>query len=174
VLLTKKFPAAKSVLEHGRKVAQVAVRLVKELNRSGSLLNSDLVAAAGLLHDMAKGEPDHAKSGEKLLKELDFPAVAKIVGSHRDIIPRKEGQLSEEEVLYLADKMVRGNRLVHLQESYQMTQDRFASDPEARAAAEKRWANTFLIQEKVERQTGRTLEFFFTENLPDDLFTEAW
>jgi HD superfamily phosphohydrolase YqeK len=174
IILTKKFPVAKSVLEHGQRVAQVARRLVKELNRSGSLLNSDLVAAAGLLHDMAKGEPDHAKRGENILKEFGFPAVAEIVGSHRDIVPKKKSHLNEEEVLYLADKIVRGNRLVPLWESYQMTKERFASDPEARAAAEKRWANTFLIQEKVEKQIGKTLEFFFTENLPDDLFTETW
>jgi putative nucleotidyltransferase with HDIG domain len=174
VLLKKKFPVAKSVLEHGQKVAQVAMRLAKELNWSGSQLNPDLVAAAGLLHDMAKGKPDHAKSGEKLLKELGFPRVAEIVGSHKDIDARREDHLNEEEVLYLADKMVRGNRLVPLQENYHMMKERFASDPEARAAAEKRWANTFLIQEKVEKQIGRPLEFFFTENLPDDLFTETW
>lgn len=174
VLLTKKFPVEKSLLEHGHKVAQVAVRLAEELNRSGSRLNPDLVAAAGLLHDMAKGKPDHVKSGEKLLKELGFPAVAKIVGLHRDIFPRKNDDLNEEEVLYLADKMVRGNRLVPLQESYQNAKKRFASDPQAGAAAEKRWADTFVIQEKVEKKIGRTLEYFFTEPLQNDLFTETW
>lgn len=174
VLLTRKFPVAQSLLEHCQKVAQVAVRLAEELNRSGSRLNPELVAAAGLLHDMAKGEPDHVKSGEKIIKELGFPAVAKIVGTHKDILSRREDHLTEEEVLYLADKMVRGNQLVPLKESYQITKKRFASDPQASIAAEKRWADTFLIQEKVEKKMGRTLEFFFAEPLQNDLFTETW
>ena len=46
VLLTRKFPVARSLLEHCQKVAQVAARLVEELNRSGGQLNSDLVVAA--------------------------------------------------------------------------------------------------------------------------------
>ncbi len=174
VLLTKKFPVARSVLGHCQMVALVALRLVEELNRSGGQFNLDLVVAAGLLHDMAKGQPNHAKAGEKILKELGFPAVAKIVGTHKDIFPGKEDQLIEEEVLYLADKMVRGNQLVPLQESYQIAKERFASDPRAGVAAEKRWADAFLIKEKVEKKMGRTLEFFFAEPLPNDLFTETW
>jgi hypothetical protein len=96
------------------------------------------------------------------------------VGTHKDISPRKEDQLIEEEVLYLADKMVRGNQLVPLQESYQIAKERFASDPQASAAVEKRWAHTFLIKEKVEKKIGRSLEFFFAEALLNDLFTETW
>ena len=173
VLLTRKFHVAGSLLEHCQKVAQVALRLVEELNRPGGRLNSGLIVAAGLLHDMAKGQPDHAKTGEKILNELGFPAVAKIVGAHKDILPREKDQLIEEEVLYLADKMVRGNQLMPLQESYQIAKERFASDPRA-GAAEKRWAHAFLIKEKVEKKMGRTLEFFFAEPLPNDLFTETW
>jgi len=174
VLLTKKSTVAGPLLEHCQKVAQVALRLVEELNQSGDQLNSDLVVAAGLLHDMAKGQLDHAKTGEKILNELGFPAVAKIVGTHKDILPRKEDQLSEEEVLYLADKMVRGNQLVPLQESYQIAKERFACDPRAYVAAEKRWADAFLIKEKVEKKIGRTLELFFVEPLQNDLFIETW
>ncbi|MEN6321336.1 MAG: DVU_1551 family NTP transferase [Syntrophaceae bacterium] len=174
VILTKKFPVASPLLEHCQRVAQVAVHLVEELNRSGCRLNLDLVMAAGLLHDMAKGQPDHAKTGERILNALGFPAVARIVGTHRDIFPRKEGALTEEEVLYLADKIVRGNQLVPLKESYQIAKKRFASDPQAGAAAEKRWADAFLIQEKVEKKMGRPLEYFFAEQLHNDLFTETW
>ena len=70
--------------------------------------------------------------------------------------------------------MVRGNQLVPLEESYQIAKERFASDPRAGAAAEKRWADAFLIKEKVEKKMGRTLEFFFAEQLPNDLFNKTW
>jgi CTP:molybdopterin cytidylyltransferase MocA len=174
VLLTKRFPVARPLLEHGQKVAQVALRLAEELNRSGSQLNLDLVVAAGLLHDLAKGQPNHAKTGEKILKELGFRAVAIIVGTHTDIFPRDKDQLIEEEVLYLADKMVRGNQLVPLPESYQMTKERFASAPQISVVAERRWAGAFWIKEKVEKRIGRKVEFFLTEPLPNDLFAETW
>jgi putative nucleotidyltransferase with HDIG domain len=174
VLLTKKFPVARPLLEHCQKVAQVALRLVEELNRSEGQLNLDLVVAAGLLHDLAKGQPDHAKTGEKILKELGFPAVAKIVGTHTDIFPREKDQLIEEEVLYLADKMVRGHRLAPLQESYQIARERFASDPQTGFMAAKRWTDAFLIKEKVEKKMGRKVESFFAGPLPNDLFTKTW
>jgi len=174
VLLTQKFPVAKPLLEHGQKVAQVASRLVAELNRSGGQLNLDLIVAAGLLHDLAKGQPNHAETGEKILKELGFPAVAKIVGTHTDISPREKDQLIEEEVLYLADKMVGGNRLVPLQESFQITKERFASDPQIGIVAAKRWAHAFLIKKKVEKRIGREVDFLLAEPLPNDLFTETW
>ena len=174
VLLTKKFPVARSLLEHCQKVAQVASRLAEELNRSGGQLNLDLVVAAGLLHDLAKGQPNHAQTGEKILKELGFSAVAKIVGTHTDIFPREKDQLIEEEVLYLADKMVRGNQLVPLQESYQIPKERFASDPQRGVVAAKRWADAFLIKEKVEKKMGRKVDFFIAEPLPNDLSTETW
>ncbi len=96
------------------------------------------------------------------------------MGTHKDIFPGNEDQLVEEEVLYLADKIVRGNQLVPLQESYQIAKERFASDPPASVAAEKRWADAFLIKKKIEKKMGRTLEFFFAEQLPNDLFTETW
>jgi putative nucleotidyltransferase with HDIG domain len=174
VLLTKKFPIARPLLEHCQKVAQVALCLAEELNRSEGQLNLDLVMAAGLLHDLAKGQPNHAKTGERILKEVGFPAVAKIVGTHTDIFPRENDQLIEEEVLYLADKMVRGNQLMLLQESYQIAKERFASDPQTGLVAAKRWAHAFLIKEKVEKRIGREVHFFLAEPVPNDLFTETW
>ncbi|HET6461772.1 MAG TPA: NTP transferase domain-containing protein [Syntrophales bacterium] len=173
-ILTKKFPVARSLLEHCQKVAQVAFRLGEELNRSGHQLNLGLIVAGSLLHDMAKDQPHHAKTGERFLEELGFPAVAKVVGTHQDIFLRKEDQLTEEDIVYLADKMVRGNQLVPLQEGYQIAKERFATDPQASVAVEKRWADAFLIKEKVEKGLGRALGFFFAEPLPNDLFTETW
>jgi CTP:molybdopterin cytidylyltransferase MocA len=174
VLLAKKFPLAGALREHCQKVAQAALRLAEELNRAGCRLNLDLIVAAGLLHDLAKGQPDHARIGEKILKELGFPAVAEIVGAHKDILPRREDQLIEEEVVYLADKMVRGNQLVPLQESCQKAKERFSSDPRASVMAAKRWTNAFWIKEKIEKKTGRELEFLFREPLPDGLSVETW
>jgi hypothetical protein len=70
--------------------------------------------------------------------------------------------------------MVRGNRLVPLQESFQITKERFASDPQIDIVAAKRWADAFLIKEKVRKRIGREVDFFLAEPLPNDLFTATW
>ena len=168
-LLKNKLGVDPRVLAHSRRVARVALYLGRALNRSGGQLNLQLIVAAGLLHDLAKGQPRHAKTGENILKKLGFPMVAKIVGSHADISSRKEGIPNEEEVLYLADKMVLDDRIVPLIERYQIVQEQLASDPKAWAAATRRWADAFRIKEKIEREMGRKLEFLFTEPLPNDL-----
>jgi molybdenum cofactor cytidylyltransferase len=74
-----------NVVRHGQAVAEVATRLGEELNRAGCCLDIPLLEAAALLHDLAKGEPDHARSGSRLLGELGFGAVAGPVATHMDI-----------------------------------------------------------------------------------------
>jgi hypothetical protein len=55
------------------------------------------------LHDLAKGQPHHAQTGEMLLIRMGYPEVANIVGSHMDINLLGADFLSEKELVYLAD-----------------------------------------------------------------------
>jgi HD superfamily phosphodiesterase len=49
-------------LGHAQAVAFVASAIARALNRVGHGVNVPLVWTAGILHDIAKGQTDHAKS----------------------------------------------------------------------------------------------------------------
>jgi len=96
------------IIRHGRGVALVATRLGDELNHAGCCLDIHLLKGAALLHDLAKGEPDHGRAGARILCELGFGAVAEPVATHMDISVNEGEAISAGEVLYLADKLVQG------------------------------------------------------------------
>lgn len=134
---------AESVVRHARKVAEVAHRLAYTLACSGLDLNFELVQAGALLHDLAKGQPDHASVGASILRTMEYPKVAEIVSAHTDLAPFSE--LDESAIVYLADKMVRGDEEVTITERFQPALDRFGNDPAALQAAQKRKHAAFEV-----------------------------
>ncbi len=116
VILTKKFSIGGDLLAHSIKVAQVAVQLAQALNAAECGINIKLVAAAALLHDLAKGKRDHASVAAEILTEMGYPAVASVVGAHMAVGVLDEQSISELDVVCLADRVVLGDRVVQLEE----------------------------------------------------------
>ncbi len=123
---------------HSTAVAAVAIRIAAGLVQSGVSLDMDAVAAGGLLHDIGKGTPDHAHVGARMLRKQGFPAIAEIIAVHTDFIPMDNAPVSEAEVVFLADKLVRKNRCVSLEARFAEAATRFAADPDALAGVARR------------------------------------
>jgi len=153
-LLEKVLRVDERIIRHGREVARLAVELGAQLNRSGGSLDLQLLAAAGLLHDLARHEPDHAPAGARLLQELGFDAVAELVASHMDIAFSGREPISEAPVLYLADKLVCGERRVPLTERFSPVLERHAGNPEIIGKVRGRLLAARLIQERLESMIG--------------------
>jgi len=157
-LMTDIFAVEKPIQDHCRTVAAVAEKLATALNRAGNPINLGLLAAAALLHDLARNQPDHAKAGEFILKEMGFPAVADIVGAHTDITLDEDRAVQASEILYLADKSVQGERIVSITERFAKRITRHAHDPEIRERIALRLKNAVRIKERIETVTGKPLE----------------
>ncbi len=109
------------VVRHGRAVAALGKRMAEAVASDGDAHpDIDAIVAAGILHDIAKGRRDHASVGAALLREEGFPRVAEIVGAHMDLGPSRgePSALTEKEIVYLADKLVREDRIVSLDERF--------------------------------------------------------
>ena len=143
--------------EHAAVVAAVARALGGALQPSGAHLNLELLDAAALLHDIARGAPDHAAAGARLLADAGYPRVAAVVAHHMDLPGEPPAVPGEAEVLFLADKLVAGGRGVTLDERLRATVSRFSGDAQAVAAAEARLAAAGQVAAAVERLTGRAL-----------------
>lgn len=141
-------------LAHGRGVARVALRLAAALNARGAGLDLELVESAALLHDIAKGSPRHEAAGAALLDSQGYGTVARIVAAHRDIPPDTAGELTERELVYFADKLVRGSDRVDVPTRFQQKLDLHQGDEEATAAIRKRLRNALAMQRRIETEAG--------------------
>jgi putative nucleotidyltransferase with HDIG domain len=137
-----------AIVRHSRLVADVAQRIAHALSQSGLSLNMDLVVAGALLHDVAKGQPDHAGVGAAILRGMDFPEVVAVVASHTDL--DFDGRLDESAIVYLADKLMTGERPVTIEERFEAAFRRFADDPAALEAAERRLSTAKAVSLAVE------------------------
>ncbi len=143
---------------HGLAVARVALRLGEELNRHGGALDLDLIHNAALLHDVAKGEAGHEARGGELLTRLGLPGLTEIVASHRDVPPPASGVLTEKEMVCLADKLVRCDRRVAVEERFGEKLALYAHDPEACRRIRGRMRNALGVRDMVEAACGRGVE----------------
>ncbi len=130
----------------------MATALGLALNKAGVQLDTCLVRAAGLVHDIAKGRRHHASAGAALVRGFGFPRVAEVVARHMTI--DFDGSLDEGAVLYLADKLIQGEERVRLEERFAPAMARFASDPDALAGVKRRYADARAIWSAVEAHTG--------------------
>jgi CTP:molybdopterin cytidylyltransferase MocA len=151
-------PAA--IRGHGEQVARVAVHLGRELNASGLALDLPLLNAAGLLHDLARTEPDHAARGARTLRDRGFGRTAALVAVHMDLrldALDASGPITAEEVLYLADKLSMGQSVVTLQERFRGAFERHRQDPALMMKLAGRLQTAQAVQDRVETATGCSL-----------------
>ena len=157
-LLNDRLHVTPAVAAHCRAVADMAVRIGEALNHAGVSLNLGLIRAAALVHDLTRGEPDHARRGAKLLQDLDMPQMAAIVATHMDMTLDEGEPISETEVVFLADKLVREDRFVGLAERFRRRLDDDHADPWARESARRKFETARIMAERIEAIIGCSLE----------------
>lgn len=155
ILMRLTFGVTQQVMDHGREVARLACNLAGALNTRGYEFDLELIRAAGLLHDLARGKPDHAAQGARILRDLGYSAVANLVETHMDILVQDEGPISEGEILYLADKQVQEGVAVDLKTRFNEKMSRYAGNPKAQTAMAKRLENALKIKERIEKVVGK-------------------
>ena len=181
VLLSRKMRVDSHIIAHSSKVAQIALHLARELNEKGCKLNEKLIVAAALLHDMAKGQSDHPAVAARLLAEWGYPEVAAVVGAHMDPPTLPSEQISHEDVVCLADKMVLGDRMVTVEERFRNKAGTFAGHPAAAAKVSQRLAKMLAIRERLAEVLGSPVESLFLpysavpkEATDEGLSPETW
>jgi CTP:molybdopterin cytidylyltransferase MocA len=150
-----------AVVAHSRAVAAVAVALAAALNERGRHLCGPLTEAAALLHDLARDQPRHAEAGADVLERLGYARVAAVVRRHMGLDDAGD-DVGEVQVVYLADKLVEGDRLVGLDARFFARMERFARYPAALAGATARRDEA----EKVLRRVEAVLDRPVAEALP--------
>ncbi len=135
---------------HSHAVAAEALRIAQALPLA---LDEALLESAALLHDVARAEKDHARLGAAWLRELGYGEAAALVEGHHDPDP---GALDEAAILFLADKCVREDRPVTIEERFARSAAR-CQTPEAIAAHAARLSEALRLREEINRICGHTV-----------------
>ncbi len=152
--------APDKLVRHSKTVAAVGVALAEALKVHLPALEVELVRSACLLHDLAKGTRGHAAVAQRVLTNLGLRRLGSLVGSHMVMPLDKLGAAlpTEEQLVYLADRLVLDDKVVGLDERTAQALERHRQDPEALSAVETRIRAAATIRDKVEAVLGTRLE----------------
>jgi len=143
------------IVAHSVQVCRVASLLVDFLGEQGIVLNSRLIQAAALLHDITKtksietGE-NHALTGKQILIDMGYPDVGIIVGQHVVLDEYlSSGAPAEEEIVNYADKRVLHNRIADIEERLKYVMERYGREPERRQRILTLWDKTERLEKRL-------------------------
>ncbi|MDO4567044.1 MAG: HD domain-containing protein [Oscillospiraceae bacterium] len=155
--LFEEFSLLENIRDHCERVAAVSELIALRCVEAGVALDLALIKSAALLHDLMKLEPKHADAAANLLASRGYEAAAEIVREHMN--PERESRLALDEaaIVYLADKLIRNDDPVSVEERYAPALAFSRSDPPHFARVNRAIAKSNAIIELFERLTGEKL-----------------
>ena len=138
---------------HQEAVAALAGKWAAELKERGWQLDPELAFEAGLVHDIARLEPEHPKAGAKLLRREGYPELARIVRVHHGLAGGEEYRLTEASLVFLADKHMQGDRLVSLEERFTKSGEKCRT-PEAMDSRRRQYSQAMAIERNINHILG--------------------
>lgn len=150
----------RNIRDHSFMVARVAKALTDGLikTHAPSIPDTSEVVAGALLHDIAKtrclqNNGHHAKDGQSICNELGYPHIGEIVLEHvvlKDFNEHlyRSGIFGAKEIVYYADKRVRHDQVVSLQERLDYIVERYGKgDPVKEKFIHNNFSATFKLEE---------------------------
>ena len=139
VKILKESNTPDNIIAHTKAVCDFSMKVVDLLKKKGISINRNLVAAAALLHDIRKvGSEHHEIEGAELAASLGFAEVANIIKKHGlsnigkgDFTP----ETWEEKIVFYADKRVKGDKVVSVDERFEYIKQRYKKDDVEREMA---------------------------------------
>ena len=143
-----------NIVTHSKTVCEFAMKIADLLQKNGSNVNRDLVAAGALLHDIKKvNSNDHVMEGYEFVKSLGFQEVALLVKRHglahlndEEFTPKTW----EEKIVFYADKRVKNDKIVSVDERFEYIKQRYKKEEvEEELKLTKKIEKELLDNEKI-------------------------
>jgi hypothetical protein len=153
--LLKQYHTPGHVIRHCVKVTDTALKIGQALNDKGCCLDLGLIQGAGLLHDIARVEDKHWEIGAAIAEAHGYFAEAEIIRIHMFYSCDPGGErITETDILCLADRMVKEDEYVGLDNRMQYILDKFRGNPEAFARISERVKENKLMIGRIEKILG--------------------
>ena len=131
-----------NLINHMLAVRDEALGICRALNENGLCLDTELIESAALIHDICRDEPKHPYAAAELLRKLGYFREARIIEQHHEL---KNEIIDEAAVVYLADKYIKEDKKVSLEERFSQSSKKCLS-PEAENAHSRRYAQALKIE----------------------------
>jgi len=92
---------------------------------------------------------------------MGFPKVGEVVGAHTDLYGDQTTRVTESEVVHLADKYVKGDDIISLEQRFQEPLERWRHDSIAMGHIMRRREAAFRLKEKLEAILKTDIEKVF-------------
>ena len=143
-------------IEHMKIVAGLARSIAERLVKNGYELNINLLYSGALLHDVAKGMQDHELRGAEIARDYGYPCLYEIIKEHMNI--KTELEIGEKEIVYLADKLVKGTQCVTLDERFRSGFEKYKNDYDIIKNIEYKYQTAKKLKEKIEYYAGISID----------------
>lgn len=125
----KIFNTPPHVIAHCKAVSRAAQRIGYKLNECGYDLDINLIKFSGMIHDVARLQEHHELVGSEFLEENGFHKEAYIVRRHMHHNLESIDELTELDVVCLADRVVKEGEYVGLDKRIDYLIDKAGNNP---------------------------------------------
>lgn len=147
------------IIAHCQAVEKMVQIILFELSCIKIVLDKNALLAAALLHDISRKEKNHADVGALKLKTLGYEAIGNIIATHMDIDVDVNAPLNENELLFLADKLVSEDDICGFEKRFEKAFLKCEGNLEAQKNIMKRLNATKMIIKKIENLTGKVFHY---------------
>ena len=163
LILLEDYNTPEHVVNHCKKVAQTATKIAQALNSKGYTFNLSLIEASCLIHDIARVEEEHWKVGARIAKEHGYHEVAEIIKVHMSYNTDLSKKLNETDIICLADRMVKEDEYVGLENRMTYVLDRFKGNKEATEFLKCKIKDNKKLIAKIEEIIGTTIDSLMSQ-----------
>jgi len=164
--LLEEHSVSDNIVKHVTKVAQIC-QFIADNNPKA---DKNALICAALLHDLFKNTDDHSKEIFNFLNKLGEPKIALITYKHdffSIIDPQKQPFALEEKILSYADKRVKFDQIVSLQERFDDLKQRYNHDEEDSDKVKKTHHAYFDLEKELFEPLNISPNDIKEENLKD-------
>ena len=156
------FKTPAPVIRHCAAVAEAGVTIGRALNEAQvAKLDLDLIEKAGLVHDVMRVFDDHDLAAGAMLRERGYQEVAALVEHHMRYQFGDPGQVSEIDVLCLADRLVKENLYVGIDERIEYLIHKPGENPQRTEHLLQAKERIKEYMRALEAAMGRTIDGLF-------------
>lgn len=161
--LYAKYGTPDHVIGHCLAVSEVGKRMAQAINQHGGHLDEALIWSAGRIHDVMRTEDNHGEVAAEMLVKEGYPDEAQIVRHHMHYQFHAIDQLDETDIMCLADRLVKEDRYVGLDERIDYLIHKPGENQERTRRILEAKALTRGLMDQIEAIIGQTIDSLFLE-----------
>lgn len=152
------------VILHCKGVSDAAVKIGNALNEVGFSLDIELIRVSGLIHDVMRTSENHGEAAADLLTEMGYREEADVIRNHMHYSFGAPKDLTEEDVVCLADRLVKEDTYVGIDRRVDYLIHKPGECPER--------TKRFLAAKKATKEYMKGLEEILGQSI-DSLFMDS-